>query len=77
VLRFLLSSGDKKDQAKDTLLWGAIALFVIFSLTGILGLLNNTFFGDVSVKDGSAFMEDFNDREYYNPDLGGNIVSPR
>lgn len=46
ILKFLFSDADKKEEAKDTLLWGIIALFVMFSFWGILRIINNTFTKD-------------------------------
>ncbi len=36
---FLLNSGEKKDEAKSGMIWGIIILVVMFSITGIIGLL--------------------------------------
>lgn len=43
---FILNAGneEKRTQGKQTLIWGSIALFVIFSIWGILFTLQNTFF---------------------------------
>lgn len=39
------SSGKTSDKLHTQLLWGIIALFVMFSVWGILALLRNTLFG--------------------------------
>lgn len=45
--KFILNAGneEKRNQGKQTLIWGSIALFIIFSIWGILFMLQNTFFG--------------------------------
>ena len=35
--------GDKKDEAKDTMIWGIIILFVMVSIWGLVALIQNTF----------------------------------
>ncbi len=44
VLRFILDMNDpeKKNTGKGHLLWGLVGLFIIFSVGGILVILNNT-----------------------------------
>lgn len=39
----VLSGGNRSD-AKDKLFWSVIALFVMFSVWGLVGILNDTFF---------------------------------
>lgn len=36
---------DKKKAGKSIMVWGIIILFVMFSIAGILRVLDNTFFG--------------------------------
>lgn len=36
---------DKKKASKSIMVWGIIILFVMFSIAGILRVLDNTFFG--------------------------------
>ena len=38
---FLLNTGDKKDDAKTGMIWGVIILVVMFSITGIISLLQS------------------------------------
>lgn len=38
------SSGEGKSEMKQQLFWGAIILFVMISIWGILGLLENSFY---------------------------------
>ena len=38
------SGGEAKSEMKQQLLWGAIILFVMISIWGILGFLENTFY---------------------------------
>lgn len=44
---FILNAGneEKRNQGKQTLIWGSLSLFIIFSIWGILIMLQNTFFG--------------------------------
>lgn len=45
LIRYLVKSGDEKGKQRDkeVILWGLIALFIIFSIWGILGILKRTF----------------------------------
>ena len=45
LIRYLAKSGDEKGKQRDkeVILWGLIALFIIFSVWGILGILKRTF----------------------------------
>lgn len=47
AMRYVAKSADAhgKGADKEALLWGLIALFVLFSIWGILRILNNTFLG--------------------------------
>jgi peptidoglycan biosynthesis protein MviN/MurJ (putative lipid II flippase) len=47
IVQYILYSGDekKKKSAKDTLFWGIIALFVLFSFWSIVQLLKRSIFG--------------------------------
>lgn len=38
------AGGESRAEMKDQLLWGAIILFVMISIWGILGFLENTFY---------------------------------
>lgn len=38
------SSGENKSEMKEQLFWGAIILFVMISIWGILGFLENSFY---------------------------------
>ena len=44
LIRYIYQTGDARGHApgKDTILWGLVALFVLFSLAGILALLKET-----------------------------------
>jgi len=44
LAKYILSSGDEaeKDKGKNMMIWGIIALFVMVSVWGIVGLLGNT-----------------------------------
>lgn len=41
---FLLNTGEKKEDAKTGMLWGIIILVVMFSIGGIISLVQGTFF---------------------------------
>lgn len=47
VVRYIAKSGDAhgKTEERQIILWGLVALFVIFSIWGILRVLNNTLLG--------------------------------
>lgn len=47
VLKYILSLGNEQEkrEGREVMLWGVIALFVMFSVWGILRLLLGTFFG--------------------------------
>ncbi len=45
IVRYVLGSGDDKSSAKSIMLWGIIALFVMVSVWGLVGILQSTFFG--------------------------------
>jgi hypothetical protein len=47
VVQYILYAGDekKKKSAKDTLVYGVVALFVLFSFWSIVQLLKNSIFG--------------------------------
>ena len=38
----LKSGGEDKKQGRDIMIWGTVALFIMFSIYGILGLLGDT-----------------------------------
>jgi uncharacterized membrane protein YidH (DUF202 family) len=48
IVQFIGNSGDEKgrEEGKQRMLWGIIALFVIVSLWGLVGLLQKTFLTD-------------------------------
>ncbi len=47
VVLFILNAGneEKRTSGKQKMLWGIIALFVIFSVWGIIAILQSAFFG--------------------------------
>ncbi len=47
VLKYILSLGNEqeKKEGKEVMLWGVVALFVMFSVWGLLRILLGTFFG--------------------------------
>lgn len=47
LAKLILNAGneDKRLEGKSVMIWGIIALFVIFTLWGIVLLLSQTFFG--------------------------------
>ncbi len=51
-------SGDDLAEAKKRLLWGVIAVFVAFSLWGILSFLSNDIFGPTQVDVAPQISED-------------------
>lgn len=45
----MLAEGEQKSKAKDSLGWAVIAIFVLFSIWGLVALLNGTIFGSREV----------------------------
>jgi hypothetical protein len=47
LVRYIYKSDDEgeRERGKETILWSLIAIFVLFSVWGILSLLNVAFFG--------------------------------
>lgn len=47
LVRYIKDSGDAKGHAegRERIIWSLIALFVLFSIWGILSLMNVAFFG--------------------------------
>lgn len=45
LVRYVNAGGDETDRtaARNTIIWGLIIIFVMFSAVGIVNLLNNTF----------------------------------
>ena len=41
LLQFLRDSGSKKDEARTQMIWGIVILFVMVSVWGLVGLLQN------------------------------------
>ena len=55
VRNFAESKESMSDKFRQQILWGIIALFVMFSVWGILALLRNTLFGgDASFDSGTS-----------------------
>jgi hypothetical protein len=52
LIRFIYNSSDgkKREQGKQFMLWGGLALFVAASLWGIIGLMCQTFLGTACLK---------------------------
>jgi len=48
MMQLVMTTGDaeKKKQAKQRIIWGIIAIFVIFSLGGLIAAIQQTFFSD-------------------------------
>lgn len=46
IVKFILhaGSGNEREEAKDVMFWGLIALFVLFSIWGIIRVLQATLF---------------------------------
>jgi Type IV secretion system pilin len=45
VVRYLIMTNDaaKRDEAKKSILWGILGLFIILSIWGLVAILTNTF----------------------------------
>src|SRR6185437_1979700 len=55
LVRYIRAAGDSKAHAegRERILWSMIALFILFSIWGILALMNVTFFGYDNSSGGS------------------------
>ena len=49
VVRFIMSSDDKRNEYRASILWGFVGLVVIISVWGIVKIISNTFRTDTSV----------------------------
>lgn len=50
-VRYIYSAGEGEHQeGREMLLWGIIALFVLFCIYGILRILDNTFLGGAGLQ---------------------------
>ncbi|HWB34121.1 MAG TPA: hypothetical protein VG753_02290 [Candidatus Paceibacterota bacterium] len=56
AVRFIMKSGESVGGAaeRDAMVWGVIALFVLFSIWGILHIMQNTLLGAGSYSGSSA-----------------------
>lgn len=47
IVRYIAGASDSESHAKgrDLMVWGVIALFVMFSLWGLVGIIQSTFLG--------------------------------
>jgi len=45
VLKYMMNASDetKREEGRQFMLWGIVALFVMFSVWGLVGVLRNTF----------------------------------
>ena len=43
VFKFITSEGDNKQGGRELMFWGVVGLFVIFSIWGLVAILQNTF----------------------------------
>lgn len=77
LVKFIYHSDDahSRQEGRKSILWGLIALFVLFSLYGILQLLNIAFFGGGVMGDTSNvnYYEPTGQYEKSGPDLGNGL----
>lgn len=61
LVKFVWHSDDAKalDEGKKLMGWGLVALFVLFSLWGILQILNIAFFGGAPAGGGSVNIDSY------------------
>jgi len=47
LVRYVKDSGDSKghQEGRERIIWSLLALFILFSIWGILAILNTSFFG--------------------------------
>ena len=57
LVRYIKDSGDAKGNAegRERIVWSLIALFILFSLWGILSLLSVSFFGSSNLGGSSSY----------------------
>ncbi len=56
LVRYIKDSGDAHDhkEGRERIIWSLIALFILFSIWGILALMSQTVFGTSNVNGGSG-----------------------
>ena len=57
MARFIMNAGDKDgvEQGRKLMLWGIVGLFVMVSVWGLVGILQNSFFGGGAPADSPPF----------------------
>jgi len=57
LVRYIRDAADAKGHAegRERIIWSLIALFILFSLWGILALMSITFFGSSNLNTGSGY----------------------
>ena len=57
LVRYVRDSADAKGHAegRERIIWSLVALFILFSIWGILNILSISFFGSTSLNNGSTY----------------------
>lgn len=57
LVRYVHAAGDAKGHAegRERIIWSLIALFILFSIWGILNILSITFFGSADLSQGGVY----------------------
>jgi heme/copper-type cytochrome/quinol oxidase subunit 2 len=61
LVRYVKDAGDAKGHAegRERIIWSLIALFILFSIWGILNLLSITFFGSTNLNQGGSYAPNY------------------
>jgi len=62
LVRYVKDSADAHDhvEGRERIIWSLIALFILFSIWGILALMSVTFFGSSDLSGGATAAPTFN-----------------
>jgi len=57
LVRYVRDSGDAKGhvEGRERIIWSLIALFILFSIWGILNVLGVAFFGSTTLNNGTTY----------------------
>ena len=70
LIRFIYNAGDVKSRStgRDAMVWGLVGIFVIFSLWGIIAIVQQSLFGSTTINSsGSSGSPASNLTPYSNP----------
>lgn len=67
LVRYIKDSGDSHghSEGRERIIWSLVALFILFSIWGILALMSIAFFGGTNFTGGSSNINGANDAPLY------------